>query len=126
MIFRIFMALRATFMRGKLRLFTTLEAPGAIIIGRIKTAPKNLSASKPQIEISRRWQESVFIYSPYVWLQKQQKVTQQQKNVVAGKNLPYVMLSRIKELKQLYILEELPEDKIYPIQKALEEISVNK
>jgi ATP-dependent DNA helicase PIF1 len=34
----------------------------------------------------------------------------------------YVMLSRIKELKQLYILEELPENKIYPIQKALEEI----
>ena len=34
----------------------------------------------------------------------------------------YVMLSRIKELGQLYILEELPENKIYPIQKALEEI----
>ena len=34
----------------------------------------------------------------------------------------YVMLSRIKELEQLYILEELPENKIYPIQKALEEI----
>ena len=34
----------------------------------------------------------------------------------------YVMLSRIKELKQLYILEDLPENKIYPIQKALEEI----
>jgi hypothetical protein len=34
----------------------------------------------------------------------------------------YVMLSRIKELKQLYILEELPENKIYPIQKALVEI----
>ena len=34
----------------------------------------------------------------------------------------YVMLSRIKELDQLYILEELPENKIYPIQKALEEI----
>lgn len=32
------------------------------------------------------------------------------------------MLSRIKELKQLYILEELPENKIYPIQKALDEI----
>ena len=34
----------------------------------------------------------------------------------------YVMLSRIKELGQLYILEELPENKIYPIQKALDEI----
>ena len=35
----------------------------------------------------------------------------------------YVMLSRIKELKQLYILEELPENKIYPIKKALDEIT---
>ena len=34
----------------------------------------------------------------------------------------YVMMSRIKELEQLYILEELPENKIYPIQKALDEI----
>ena len=32
------------------------------------------------------------------------------------------MMSRIKELDQLYILEELPENKIYPILKALEEI----
>ena len=34
----------------------------------------------------------------------------------------YVMMSRIKELEQLFILEELPENKIYPIQKALDEI----
>ena len=34
----------------------------------------------------------------------------------------YVMMSRIKELEQLYILEELPENKIYPIRKALDEI----
>ena len=34
----------------------------------------------------------------------------------------YVMMSRIKELEQLYILEELPNDKIYPIEKALDEI----
>ena len=34
----------------------------------------------------------------------------------------YVMMSRIKELEQLYILEELPENKIYPIKKALDEI----
>ena len=34
----------------------------------------------------------------------------------------YVMLSRIKELSQLYILEELPENKLYPIERALDEI----
>jgi hypothetical protein len=34
----------------------------------------------------------------------------------------YVMLSRIKELEQLYILEDLPDNKKYPIQKALDEI----
>ena len=32
------------------------------------------------------------------------------------------MLSRVKELEQVYILEELPENKIYPIQAALIEI----
>ena len=32
------------------------------------------------------------------------------------------MMSRIKELEQLFILVELPENKIYPIQKALDEI----
>ena len=50
-----FMALGATFRRVKLRLPTTLEGPGAINIGRNDMAPKNLNASKPQIEISRRW-----------------------------------------------------------------------
>ena len=34
----------------------------------------------------------------------------------------YVMLSRIQELEQLYILKELPENKIYPIQKGMKEI----
>ena len=34
----------------------------------------------------------------------------------------YVMLSRVKELNQLYILKELSENKIYPIPKAFEEI----
>ena len=34
----------------------------------------------------------------------------------------YVMMSRIKELQQLFILEELPEDNIKPIKKALDEI----
>ena len=34
----------------------------------------------------------------------------------------YVMLRRIKELEQLYILEEVPENKLYPIKKALDEI----
>ena len=34
----------------------------------------------------------------------------------------YVMASRVQELEQLYILEELPKDKIYPSQAALEEI----
>ena len=34
----------------------------------------------------------------------------------------YVMMSRIKELEQLFILEELTEGKIYPIKKALDEI----
>ena len=44
----------------------------------------------------------------------------------------YVMLSRMKELEQLHILDELPENKIYPIKKAqdeitrLEEVSINK
>ena len=42
------------------------------------------------------------------------------------------MLSRMKELEQLHILDELPEKKIYPIKKAqdeiarLEEVSINK
>ena len=31
----------------------------------------------------------------------------------------YVMLSRIKELEQLHILDELPENKIYPIKIVL-------
>ena len=34
----------------------------------------------------------------------------------------YVMASRVQELSQLYILEELPKEKIYPSQAALEEI----
>ena len=34
----------------------------------------------------------------------------------------YVMLSRVKELQQIYILNDLPENKIYPIQKALDEM----
>ena len=34
----------------------------------------------------------------------------------------YVMGSRVKEMDQLFILEDLPEKKIYPNQKALEEI----
>ena len=44
----------------------------------------------------------------------------------------YVMLSRMKEMDQLHILDELPEKKIYPIVKAqneitrLETISMNK
>ena len=44
----------------------------------------------------------------------------------------YVMLSRMKEMDQLHILDELPEKKIYPILKAqneitrLETISINK
>ena len=43
----------------------------------------------------------------------------------------YVMLSRVKELDQIFILGELPENKMYPIPKALieikrlEEISIN-
>ena len=32
------------------------------------------------------------------------------------------MLSRMKEIGQLYILDELPENKMYPIEKALTEI----
>ena len=34
----------------------------------------------------------------------------------------YVMMNRIKELEQLFILEELPENQIFPIKKALDEI----
>ena len=34
----------------------------------------------------------------------------------------YVMLSRMKEIMQLYILDELPTNKMYPIEKALTEI----
>ena len=84
------MALRATFYWVKLRLPTTLEGPGAINVARKNVAPKNLSASKPQIEISRSCWSSVIIYYPQFRLKKAQKHTQQQKNVVAGKNLPYV------------------------------------
>ena len=35
----------------------------------------------------------------------------------------YVMLSRMKEIDQLHILDELPENKIYPIKKAQDEIN---
>ena len=84
-----FKALGATYFWVKLWLPTTLEGPGAINMARKNLAPKNLSAWKPQIEISNRLQESVFIYFPYLRLQKRQKVTQQQKKVVAGKILPY-------------------------------------
>ena len=35
----------------------------------------------------------------------------------------YVMMSRVQELEQLYILEELPEDKIYANNSAMEEIN---
>ena len=34
----------------------------------------------------------------------------------------YVMLSRVKELQQIFILNGVPENKIYPIQKALDEM----
>merc|ERR1711888_407817 len=36
----------------------------------------------------------------------------------------YVMASRVQELEQLYILEELPKDKIYASAAALTEIEV--
>ena len=35
----------------------------------------------------------------------------------------YIMLSRVKELEQIFILGELPENKIYPIPKALDKIN---
>ena len=35
----------------------------------------------------------------------------------------YVMASRVQELSQLYILEELPKEKIYPSQTALHEMN---
>ena len=35
----------------------------------------------------------------------------------------YIILSRVKELEQIFILGELPENKIYPIPKALDKIN---
>ena len=61
----------------------------AINMARKNVARKNLSASKPQIEISRSCWRSMIIYYPHFRLKKAQKHTQQQTNVVAGKNLRY-------------------------------------
>ena len=64
-------------------------------------------------------------------IERTKKTTVDLKSVFEGAQA-YVMLSRMKELEQLYILDELPQDKIYPIRKAqeeikrLNEISVNK
>ena len=64
-------------------------------------------------------------------IERNKKTTVDLKSVFEGAQA-YVMLSRMKELEQLYILDELPESKIYPIKKAqeeigrLEEISMNK
>ena len=64
-------------------------------------------------------------------IERNKKTTVDLKSVFEGAQA-YVMLSRMKELEQLYILDELQEKKIYPIKKAqeeierLEEISMNK
>ena len=64
-------------------------------------------------------------------IERSKKTTIDLKSVFEGAQA-YVMLSRMKELEQVYILDELSEDKIYPIRKAqeeikrLEEISSNK
>ena len=54
-------------------------------------------------------------------IERTQKTTVDLKSVFEGAQA-YVMLSRMKELEQVYILDELPQDKIYPIRKAQEEI----
>ena len=54
-------------------------------------------------------------------IERSKKTTVDLKSVFEGAQA-YVMLSRMKELDQVYILDELPEDKIYPISKAQEEI----
>ena len=54
-------------------------------------------------------------------IERPMKVVMDIRSVFEGAQA-YVMLSRIKELSQLYILEELSEKKLYPIQKALDEI----
>ena len=64
-------------------------------------------------------------------IERTKKTTVDLKSVFEGAQA-YVMLSRMKELEQVYILDELPQDKIYPIRKAqeeierLEEVSMNK
>merc|ERR1719435_605527 len=64
-------------------------------------------------------------------IERTKKTTVDLKSVFEGAQA-YVMLSRMKELDQLHILDELPEKKIYPIKKAqeeiarLEEVSINK
>ena len=54
-------------------------------------------------------------------IERNKKTTVDLKSVFEGAQA-YVMLSRMKELEQLYILDELQEHKIYPIKKAQEEI----
>merc|ERR1719233_732503 len=54
-------------------------------------------------------------------IERAKKTTVDLKSVFEGAQA-YVMLSRMKELDQLYILDELPQNKIYPIRKAQEEI----
>ena len=54
-------------------------------------------------------------------IERNKKTTVDLSSVFEGAQA-YVMLSRMKELEQLYILDELPEHKIYPIKKAQEEI----
>ena len=52
-------------------------------------------------------------------IERTKKTTVDLKSVFEGAQA-YVMLSRLKELDQLYVLDEIPKDKIYPIKKAQE------
>ena len=64
-------------------------------------------------------------------IERNKKTTVDLKSVFEGAQA-YVMLTRVQELDQLYILEELPEDKIYaslPAQNEIERltrVSINK
>ena len=71
---------------------------------------------QPTVYILKAWKD------PYGALQNPYFLELQQKYAEGEQNCPYVMASRVQELEQLYILEELPKEKIYANQAALSEI----
>ena len=72
------------------RLPTTLEGPGAMNMASKNTVPKNPDVSKPQIKNNKETFDNNIHIVAVIMASKSVKHIWQQKNVVAGENLPYV------------------------------------